>query len=68
MADPEAATALPSGPALARLFPDALTRRAADHIRSHAADPAADLPDFDHELISFITGLLTVPVAPISDA
>ena len=59
--DPGAARALPSGAELAKLFPDALSRRAAEHIRVHAADPAADLPDDDHELVSFITGLLTVP-------
>jgi len=40
----------------ARLFPDALTRRAAEHIRAHAADPATGLPADDHELISLITG------------
>jgi DNA primase len=68
VADPDAAMALPSGSALAELFPDALTRRAADHIRVHAADPAADLPDDDHELVSFITGLLTAAVVPIGDA
>jgi hypothetical protein len=59
--DPSAARALPSGAELAKLFPDALSRRAAEHIRVHAADPAADLPEDDHELVSFITGLLTVP-------
>ena len=59
--DPAAARALPSGAELANLFPDALSRRAADHIRVHPADPAGDLPDDDHELVSFITGLLTVP-------
>jgi hypothetical protein len=63
VADPRAAAALPSGQALAHLFPDALTRRAAEHIRTHAADPAAALPDDDHELVSFITGLLTAPIA-----
>ena len=57
--DPGAAGALPSGAELANLFPDALSRRAAEHIRAHAADPAADLPDDDHELVSFVTGLLT---------
>jgi DNA primase len=61
VADPEAATALPSGPALAELFPDALTRRAAEHIRAHAADPASDVPDDDPELVSFLAGLLTAP-------
>jgi DNA primase len=59
--DPGAARALPSGAQLAKLFPNDLSRRAAEHIRLHAADPAADLPDDDHELVSFITGLLTVP-------
>jgi hypothetical protein len=59
--DPDAATALPFGSALAKLFPDALTRRAAEHIRIHATNPTADLPDDDHELISFITSLLTAP-------
>ena len=61
VADPQVALALPAGKELAALFPDALARRAAEHIRIHAADPAADLPDDDHELISFITGLLTAP-------
>ena len=59
--DPGAARALPSGAELAKLFPDVLSRRAAEHIRVHAADPAADLPEDDHELVSFITGLLTLP-------
>ena len=59
--DPDAARALPSGAELARLFPDALSRRAAEHIRVHASDPAAELPDDDYELVSFITGLLTLP-------
>jgi DNA primase len=68
VADSEAAMALPSGSALEELFPDALTHRAAEHIRVHAADPAADLPDDDHELVSFITGLLTAAVVPIGDA
>jgi len=62
VADPRAAAALPSGQALANLFPDALARRAAEHIRIHAADPAAALPDDDHELVSFITSLLTAPI------
>lgn len=66
-ADPEAAAALPSGSALADLFPDALARRAAEHIRAHAANPAADLPDDDHELVSFITSLLTAPIAAGSE-
>lgn len=61
VADPEAAAALPSGLALANLFPDALTRRAAEHIRTHATDPTADLPDDDHELVSLVTSLLTAP-------
>ena len=67
VADPEEAAALPIGPAIAELFPDALLRRAAEHIRLHAQDPAADLPDDDHELVAFITGLLTAPVGAISD-
>lgn len=67
VADPEAATALPSGSALAEVFPDALTRRAAEHIRLYAEDPAAELPDDDLELVSFITGLLTAPVGTITD-
>jgi hypothetical protein len=67
IADPSAATALPSGPALAKLFPDALARRAAEHIRMHATDAAADLPDDDHELVSFITGLLTAPLGGINE-
>lgn len=61
-ADPLAAAALPSGPALAELFPDALACRAAEHIRIHAADPAAGLPQDDHELVSFITSLLSTPI------
>jgi DNA primase len=67
VADPEAAAALPTGSALAELFPDALPRRAAEHIRVHAQDPATDLPDDDHELVAFITGLLTAPAGTISD-
>jgi hypothetical protein len=62
VADPRAAAALPSGPALAELFPDALACRAAEHIRVHAADPAADLPEDDDELVSFITILLSTPI------
>ncbi|MGH2917808.1 MAG: DUF932 domain-containing protein [Solirubrobacteraceae bacterium] len=41
---PVSAKALPSGSALERLFPDVLTRRAAEHIRAHATDPATDRP------------------------
>lgn len=60
--DPEIAARLPSGDALERLFPDALQRRAAEHIRLHAHDPAAGLPD-DDDLVALITSLLTAPVA-----
>ncbi len=60
IADPEIAAGLPSGDALERLFPDALQRRAAEHIRVHAHDPAAGLPD-DDELVALITSLLTAP-------
>jgi DNA primase len=66
-ADPAAAAELPSGPALVELFPDALSRRAAEHIRFHPADPAADLPDDDHELVSFVTSLLSAPIEGSSD-
>jgi len=59
VADPVAAAALPCGRALESLFPDALTRRAAAHIRLNPTDPVAGLPEDDHELVSFITGLLT---------
>ena len=62
IADPEIAAGLPSGKALARLFPDALQRRAAEHIRAHADDPAAGLPD-DDDLVALVTSLLTAPVA-----
>jgi DNA primase len=61
LAEPEAAAALPTGAALADRFCDALSRRAAEHIRTHPLDPTAALPDHDHELVSFITGLLTAP-------
>ena len=61
VADPRAAAALPSGSALETLFPDALLRRAAEHIRTHATDPTADLPEDDHELVSLVTSLLTAP-------
>ena len=61
VADPEIAAGLPSGEALVRLFPDALQRRAAEHIRVHAHDPAAGLPD-DDELVALITSLLTAPI------
>jgi DNA primase len=60
LADPREAAALPFGSALENLFPDALAYRAAEHIRVHAADPVADLPSDDHELVSFITSLLTI--------
>ena len=62
IADPEIAAGLPSGDALMRLFPDALQRRAAEHIRVHAHDPAAGLPD-DDDLVALITSLLTAPIA-----
>lgn len=58
VADPEIAARLPSGEALARLFPDELHRRTAEHIRVHAHEPAAGLPD-DDELVALISGLLT---------
>ena len=61
IAGPEIAAGLPSGDALMRLFPDALQRRAAEHIRAHAHDPAAELPD-DDELVALITGLLSAPI------
>ena len=61
IADPEIAAGLPSGDALMRLFPDALQRRAAEHIRVHAHDPAAGLPD-DDELVALITSLLTATI------
>ena len=61
IADPEIAAGLPSGDALERLFPDALQRRAAEHIRVHAHDPAAGLPD-DADLVALITSLLTAPI------
>lgn len=47
---PSAVRALPSGTELAKLFPDALSRRADGHLRVHAIDPAVDLPDDDHDL------------------
>ena len=62
IANPEIAAGLPSGDALERLFPDALQRRAAEHIRVHSHDPGAGLPD-DDELVALITSLLTAPVA-----
>ncbi len=61
VADPEIAARLPSGEALARLFPDELHRRTAEHIRVHAHEPAAGLPD-DDELVALITGLLTATI------
>jgi len=60
--DARAAAALPSGAQLETLFPDELARRAAEHIRSHASTPTADLPADEHELVAFITSLLTAPV------
>ena len=68
VADPVSAKALPSGSALERLFPDVLTRRAAEHIRAHATDPATDLPADDHELVLFITSLLSAPTSVWADA
>ena len=62
VANPEIAAGLPSGDALMPLFPDALQRRAAEHIRMHAHDPAVGLPD-DDELVALITSLLTAPLA-----
>jgi DNA primase len=62
VANPEIAARLPSGDALERLFPDSLQRRAAEHIRGHAHDPAAELPDDDDELVALITSLLTAPI------
>jgi len=53
------AAGLPTGRQLKQMFPDALARRAAEHIRTHPANPAAELPADDHELVSFITGLLS---------
>ena len=61
IAYPEIAAGLPSGEALMRLFPESLQRRAAEHIREHAHDPAAGLPD-DDELVALITSLLTAPI------
>jgi DNA primase len=60
--DSRVAAALPSGSELEKLFPDDLARRAAEHIRSHASEPTAHLPAEEHELIAFITGLLTASV------
>jgi hypothetical protein len=60
VADPEMAARLPRGDALAQLFPDELQRRAGEHIRAHAHEPAAGLPD-DDELVALITSLLTAP-------
>ncbi len=62
IAAPGIAAGLPSGDALVRLFPDALQRRAAEHIRAHAHDPAAELPDDDDELVALMTSLLTAPI------
>lgn len=67
VADPEVAAALPSGAALKELFPDALAQRAAEHIRGHSPDPTAGLPADDHELISFVTSLLSAPISASSD-
>ncbi|MDQ3675385.1 MAG: hypothetical protein M3401_01065, partial [Actinomycetota bacterium] len=68
VADPASAAALPSGSALEHLFSDALARRAAEHIRAHTTDPAAELPTDDHELVSFITSLLSASSSPTGDA
>ncbi len=66
VADPELAAGLPSGDALVELFPDALQRRAAEHIRVHAYEPAVGLPN-DDELVAFITSLLTLRSPPRND-
>jgi DNA primase len=63
LADPQAAAALAAEAALEEQFPDALARRAAEHIRAHAANPTADLPDDDHELVAYITGLLSAAIS-----
>jgi DNA primase len=61
--DPAAAAGLPAGAALAAVFPDALSRRAAEHIRAHPANPTAHLPAADPELVSFVTSLAAAPRA-----
>ena len=61
--DPAAAAGLPAGAALDALFPDALSRRAAEHIRAHPANPTAHLPAADPELVSFVTSLAAAPRA-----
>ena len=61
--DPAAAADLPAGGALDALFPDALSRRAAEHIRAHPANPTAHLPAADPELVSFVTSLVAAPRA-----
>lgn len=66
IADPGIAAGLPSGAALERLFPDALQRRAAEHIRMQAHDPAAGLPD-DADVVALTTSLLTSPVPVRND-
>ena len=48
------------------LFPDALQRRAAEHIRVHTHDPASELPD-DEELAALVTSLLTAPMGAGND-
>ena len=61
--DPAAAAGLPAGAALDAVFSDALSRRAADHIRAHPANPTAQLPAADPELVSFVTSLVAAPRA-----
>jgi DNA primase len=61
--DPAAATDLPAGAALDAVFPDALSRRAAEHICAHPANPTAHLPAADPELVSFVTSLVAAPRA-----
>jgi len=61
ISDPADACALLAGRSLEELFGDVLHRRGAAHIRDHPTTPTADLPADDHELVSFITGLLGTP-------
>ena len=61
--DPAAAAGLPAGAALDALIPYALSRRAAEHIRAHPANPTAQLPAADPELVSFVTSLAAAPRA-----
>jgi DNA primase len=63
--DPAAAADLPAGAALDALFPDALSRRAAEHICAHPANPTAHLPAADPELVSFVTSLAAAPQAGV---